>query len=130
MSEHELIVLRPMPGSRFTLRMTVQGQDVYLEVQKKDLGECYVWLQTWLETCVRPAVIAQSEREAKRAAFEAEDSEAKKAAELKALLESIPQGPEYDPVRAEAERIKKQIGHMPEARQLSLEDAPKSVQNT
>lgn len=127
MSENELIVLRPLPGARFTLRMTVLGQDVHLECPKKDLAECYMWLESWLTTCVKPLVDAELARRAKRAEFEAENAEERKAKELAALLASIPETPDYDPVREAAERIKNQIAHTPEGKQLSLKGTTENV---
>jgi hypothetical protein len=64
-SKHHTVVLRPMPGSRFT----IWGADCNLEFLKGKTQEQINWLANWIVSYLQP--LADREREAMLAAQEA-----------------------------------------------------------
>ena len=59
---HNEIVLRPPPGSRFT----IWGSDVHLEFQRGREREIVSWLRSWIDAYIEPeALKAEAIAEAK-----------------------------------------------------------------
>jgi len=56
---HNSIVLRPPPGTRFT----IFGSDVHLEFQREKIKEVHDWLADWVADFIYPEIVKEANRQ-------------------------------------------------------------------
>lgn len=118
--------LVPPPGSRFSIHLgDIAKFDIARDAAK--LREAIEWFRVWIDTQLVPIADEEERLAAKRAEWESDTEAAKAKAQLDALMAQIPATPEFDPVRAQVEKM---MLAMPKASTVLGTMPAESLQNT
>lgn len=83
---HNEFMLRPPPGARFTLGVSIFGQDAFLQFEHGKEREVVEWLHRWIDQYIEPVA---KKAEAKRAKELAESDDVRQervTEEIKAMM--------------------------------------------
>jgi hypothetical protein len=61
---HNEFMLRPPPGARFTLAVSIFGHDAFLQFERGREREVLEWIHNWADTYILPEVLRAEARDA------------------------------------------------------------------